>query len=332
RLDPEWKIIGEYGLRNKREVWRGQVYALAKNSRLSASWKICLTFVIEKDEKRLFPRYVNALLRRLVRIVSITFWALKIEDFFGTPFGKPSLQIGLAKSIHHARGLDPPTSHFVSANRLFNIPSLCPVWIPRNTAILLFEVSLPGVARPGRTYVTPRRPYEKARLDQELKIIGEYGLRNKREVWRVKYALAKIRKAARELLTLDEKDEKRLFQGNALLRRLVRIGVLDESRMKLDYVLGLKIEDFLERRLQTQVFKLGLAKSIHHARVLIRQRHIRVRKQVVNIPSFVVRLDSQKHIDFSLKSPFGGGRPGRVKRKNMKKNTGSGAAAEEEED
>merc|ERR1712083_1095376 len=86
----------------------------------------------------------------------------------------------------------------------------------------------------------------------------------------------------------------RLFEGNALLRRLVRIGVLDETKMKLDYVLGLKIEDFLERRLQTQVFKLGLAKSIHHARVLIRQRHIRVRKQVVNIPSFVVRLDSQK--------------------------------------
>lgn len=63
--------------------------------------------------------------------------------------------------------------------------------------------------------------------------------------------------------------------GNALLRRLVRIGVLDEGKMKLDYILGLKVEDFLERRLQTQVFKLGLAKSIHHARVLIRQRHIR---------------------------------------------------------
>nr|CAD7433157.1 unnamed protein product [Timema monikensis] len=209
-----------------------------------------------------------------------------------------------------------------------------------------------------KTYVTPRRPYEKARLDQELKIIGEYGLRNKREVWRVKYTLAKIRKAARELLTLDEKEPKRLFEGNALLRRLVRIGVLDEGRMKLDYVLGLKIEDFLERRLQTQVFKLGLAKSIHHARVLIRQRHIRwllrqpllnvclsvcvarcrdetatsVRKQVVNIPSFVVRLDSQKHIDFSLKSPFGGGRPGRVKRKNLRKASSGGGNADEDED
>merc|ERR1711890_142162 len=114
-------------------------------------------------------------------------------------------------------------------------------------------------------------------------------------------------------------DPRRLFEGNALLRRLVRTGVLDETKMKLDFVLGLKVDDFLERRLQTQVFKLGLAKSIHHARVLIKQRHIGVRKQVVNVPSFIVRLDSQKHIDFSLKSPFGGGRPGRVKRKNAKK-------------
>merc|ERR1712209_229117 len=182
-----------------------------------------------------------------------------------------------------------------------------------------------------KTFVTPRRPFEKSVLDQELKLIGEYGLRNKREVWRVKYTLAKIRKAARELLTLDEKDPKRLFEGNALLRRLVRIGVLDESKMKLDYVLGLKTEDFMERRLQTQVFKLGLAKSIHHARVLIRQRHIKVRKQVVNIPSFVVRLDSQKHIDFSTNSPYGGGRAGRCKRKNAKKG-GSGGGDDDDED
>lgn len=104
-----------------------------------------------------------------------------------------------------------------------------------------------------KTYSTPRRPYEKERLDQELKLIGHFGLRNKREVWRVKLTLAKIRKAARDLLTKDEKDPKRLFEGNALLRRLVRVGVLEESKMKLDYVLGLKLEDFLERRLQTQV-------------------------------------------------------------------------------
>jgi len=184
-----------------------------------------------------------------------------------------------------------------------------------------------------KVYTTPRRPYEKERLDQELKLIGEYGLRNKREVWRVKFTLAHIRKLARELLTLEDKDPKRLFEGNALLRRLVRIGVLSEDRMKLDYVLGLRVEDFLERRLQTQVFKKGLAKSIHHARVMIRQRHIRVRRQLVNVPSFIVRLDSEKHIDLSLRSPYGQGRPGRVKRKNMKKvPAGGGEAAAEDED
>ncbi|ORY93808.1 40S ribosomal protein S9 [Syncephalastrum racemosum] len=182
-----------------------------------------------------------------------------------------------------------------------------------------------------KTYKVPKRPYESARLDQELKLIGEYGLKNKKEVWRVGLTLSKIRRAARELLTLDEKDPKRLFEGNALIRRLVRIGVLDENHMKLDYVLGLKIEDFLERRLQTQVFKLGLAKSIHHARVLIRQRHIRVGKQIVNIPSFVVRLESQKHIDFALTSPYGGGRAGRVKRKRARAAEGGEGDEEDEE-
>eukprot|EP01115_Flamella_aegyptia_P012192 TRINITY_DN60089_c0_g1_i1.p1 TRINITY_DN60089_c0_g1~~TRINITY_DN60089_c0_g1_i1.p1 ORF type:complete len:194 (-),score=95.20 TRINITY_DN60089_c0_g1_i1:29-610(-) len=178
-----------------------------------------------------------------------------------------------------------------------------------------------------RTAKTPRRPFEKERLDQELKLIGEYGLRNKREVWRVQKAVSHIRAAARELLTLPEKDPKRLFEGAALLRRLHRTGVLDEHQNKLDFVLSLKVQDFLERRLQTQVFKLGLAKSIHQARVFIRQRHIRVGKRIVNVPSFIVRVDSQKHIDFALTSPYGGGRPGRVKRRRQK----AAAAPKEEE-
>lgn len=59
---------------------------------------------------------------------------------------------------------------------------------------------------------------------------------------------------------------------------------------------------------------------------------LRVRKQVVNIPSFVVRLDSQKHIDFSLNSPFGGGGAGRVKRKNLRKAASSAAAPAEEDE
>lgn len=186
-----------------------------------------------------------------------------------------------------------------------------------------------------KTAKTPRRPYVKARLDQEIQLAGKFGLRNKNEIYRVAYTLSKIRRAARELLTLPEKDPKRLFEGNALIRRLIRVGVLDKSKAKLDYVLGLKLEDFLERRLQTQVFKIGLAKSIHHARVLIRQRHIRVGKQMVDEPGFMVRLDSQKLIDFSVTSPYGGGRPGRVSRRtarNAVSKTAGGSSMDQDDD
>jgi small subunit ribosomal protein S9e len=60
-----------------------------------------------------------------------------------------------------------------------------------------------------------------------------------------------------------------------------------------------------------------------------------VGKQIVNVPSFVVRLDSQKHIDFALTSPFGGGRPGRVRRKKAKaaeKKDDDGEGADDEEE
>merc|ERR1712216_879582 len=119
----------------------------------------------------------------------------------------------------------------------------------------------------------------------------------------------------RELLTLDPKDPKRLFEGPALLRKMTRYGLLADDEKELDFVLQLTTQKLLERRLQTKVFKQGLAKSIHHARILIKQRHIRVGKQLVNVPSFMVRVDAEKHIDFAITSPFGGGRKGRNARK-----------------
>lgn len=76
-------------------------------------------------------------------------------------------------------------------------------------------------------------------------------------------------------MTLDEKDPRRLFEGAAILHRMVRMGLLQEGEKKLDYVLQLTTQKFLERRLQTLVYKQGLAKSMHHARILIHHRHIR---------------------------------------------------------
>jgi small subunit ribosomal protein S9e len=131
-------------------------------------------------------------------------------------------------------------------------------------------------------------------------------------------------------LTLAERDPKRIFEGEALLRRMKRWGLMAEDEDKLDLVLQLTTQKLLERRLQTKVFKQGLAKSVHHARVLIQQRHIRVGKQMVNAPSFAVRPSSEKHIGFATTSPFGGGRPGRTARKRAK--NASGKESKEEAD
>jgi small subunit ribosomal protein S9e len=87
--------------------------------------------------------------------------------------------------------------------------------------------------------------------------------------------LAKFRKAARELLTLDEKDARRIFEGAALMRRMFKYGFLTEAENKLDYVLGLNVPRIMDRRLQTVAYKRGLTRSVHHSRVMIRQRHIK---------------------------------------------------------
>jgi len=59
----------------------------------------------------------------------------------------------------------------------------------------------------------PRRPFEREKLINDLTTIGIYGLRCKREVWSQQLVLAKLRKAARVLLTMDDTDPRRIFEG-----------------------------------------------------------------------------------------------------------------------
>eukprot|EP00826_Nyctotherus_ovalis_P017078 TRINITY_DN1499_c0_g1_i7.p2 TRINITY_DN1499_c0_g1~~TRINITY_DN1499_c0_g1_i7.p2 ORF type:complete len:174 (-),score=60.27 TRINITY_DN1499_c0_g1_i7:133-654(-) len=151
-----------------------------------------------------------------------------------------------------------------------------------------------------------------------LKYVGMYALKNKREVWRVQYMLAKIRKAARELLILAEDDPRRLFEGEALVNRMMRLGVLKPEERRLDYVLGLTVPQFLERRLATMVLKKKMARSHHEARVMIYQRHIRVGKQLVNIPSFMVRVENESQITHAANSSLASNKPGRTKKMKAK--------------
>merc|ERR1712224_708263 len=95
--------------------------------------------------------------------------------------------------------------------------------------------------------------------DAELQLVGEYEIRFKRKIRRVQHALAKLRKSARALLSLDPQDPKRIAEGAALLRRMNRRGLLADDELELDAVLRLTTQKLLERRLRTKVCKHGLA-------------------------------------------------------------------------
>ena len=98
-----------------------------------------------------------------------------------------------------------------------------------------------------------------------------------------------------------------------------RYGLLSNEELKLDYVLGLTLSKFLDKRLQTRIYQEGFqAKSIHQARVLIHQRHIKVGKNLVNASQFLVRTSSEKKINLAPLSPLETKKLGRTGRKKSK--------------
>lgn len=152
-----------------------------------------------------------------------------------------------------------------------------------------------------KKYETPRFPWRTDILEAELKLIGQYGLRNKREMWRHKTMLSKFRGTARSLLGIPAEERRKLQKQ--LLDRLCRLGILPETAA-LDDVLDLSLEDMLERRLQTIVFRKGLAKSIHQARQLITYGHVAIEGKRVSSPSYLVLRDEEAKITYAPTSPL----------------------------
>ena len=152
-----------------------------------------------------------------------------------------------------------------------------------------------------KKYETPRFPWRTDILQEELKLLGQYGLRNKHELWRHKTMLSNFRGIARSLM--DESPEKRRKMEEELLTRLKKLGVLHETEV-LDDVLDLTIEDILERRLQTIIFRKGLVKTIYQARQLITHGHVTIGNQRVTVPSYIVTREDENKIAYTPQSPF----------------------------
>jgi small subunit ribosomal protein S4 len=152
-----------------------------------------------------------------------------------------------------------------------------------------------------KKYEAPRFPWRSDVLESELRLLGEYGLRNKHELWRHRTMLSKFRSNARSLLSKSTSERAKLEAE--ILGRLKRLGILTEGAV-LDNVLDLDLESVLERRLQTLVLRHGLAKSIYQARQLITHGHIAIGKRKVFSPSLLVLGEDESKLGYASTSPL----------------------------
>ncbi len=155
--------------------------------------------------------------------------------------------------------------------------------------------------RKHKKYTTPQRPYDTENLMEELKLIGGYGLRNKRELWRLKTELSELRRRARGILSLGA--EERAVRQKELMDKLNKMGLVGPNGTPED-VLTLSIEDLLERRLQTYIVRRGLARGFFQARQLIVHGHISIDGRKVTAPSYHVRIDDERTLDYAASSPY----------------------------
>ncbi len=151
-----------------------------------------------------------------------------------------------------------------------------------------------------KKYATPSHPWQKERIDAEKILTKKYGLRNKKEIWRLTSLLGKFKKQAKKLSALDTKQSK--LETTQLFDRLKRYNLISEETF--DSVLGLGVESLMERRLQTVLVNKHLARTTKQARQMITHNHVRVGAKVINSPSYLVKINEEDNIEFKEKSGF----------------------------
>jgi small subunit ribosomal protein S4 len=143
-------------------------------------------------------------------------------------------------------------------------------------------------------YESPRKVWDADRIKRDKGLTATYGLKNTREIWVALRELKKARSGAMKYLSLGETGAEK---GRPLMERLIRLGIVPPDG-KLDDVLALSVENFLDRRLQTRVMKKGLARTAGQARQLVTHGFIAVGGKCVTIPSYVVSVKEEPLVSY----------------------------------
>jgi small subunit ribosomal protein S4 len=141
-----------------------------------------------------------------------------------------------------------------------------------------------------KMFKRPRKAWDANRIKAEKKLMGNYGLKNKREFRRAEDMLRGFRSRARDLIATKDAGKEKI-----LIDRLSRLGFLSKGT-GLDDVLALNVNDILERRLQTLVHKKGMAKSVAQSRQMIAHGHVYVDGRRTKFPSYMVPVEEEKKI------------------------------------
>jgi small subunit ribosomal protein S4 len=163
------------------------------------------------------------------------------------------------------------------------------------------ELKMGDPKRHRKNFSTPKKAWEKERIDEEKELIKEYHFKNKQEIWKLDSKLRDFARQAKRLIALPA--EQAEIEKIQLLNRLKKLGLLSESG-DLDDVLGLSIKDLLDRRLQSVVFRKGLARTMKQARQFIVHEHILVGDKKITSPNYLVKTAEEGGVAFSQSSAF----------------------------
>lgn len=160
-----------------------------------------------------------------------------------------------------------------------------------------------------KRFEKPRRPWEMTRIKAEKELTDTYGLKSRREIWKAASITKKYRREIREILAEiagTKPSDHTIRKRDAILSALRHRGLLKEAETgaRVEDVLALQVEDVLERRLQTRVYKKGLANTAKQARQLVVHGHIAVAGRRVTIPSYIVDVTEDRQIGYYGEPPI----------------------------
>ena len=152
-----------------------------------------------------------------------------------------------------------------------------------------------------RKYETPMHPWNKTAIETEGVLVRDFGIKNKKEILIANSFLRRYKNIAKRLNAT--KTPQAALEKSQIIGKLHQLGFL-QTGADLDQILGLELKDVLERRLQSQVYRKGLARTMKQARQFITHRQILIGAKEITSPSYLVSRVEETVLTFKPSTPL----------------------------